>query len=68
MSGITAEALFEKIEAYCRPAIVQTSSLYQSEPYLFDAIEERGGEIHGNDDYLIEDMTDADLDTPIDLV
>ena len=68
MSGITAEALFEQIEAYCPPASRCASSLRQSEPYLFDPIEENAGEIHGNDDYRIEDLTDDDLYSPLNLV
>lgn len=68
MLGITAEALFEKIEAYSPSASVQTSSLRQSEPYLFDVVETIAGEIHGNDDFLIEELTDDDLDCSIDLV
>lgn len=65
MSIITAEQLFEQIESYSPQKTGQGLSLRESEPYLFEKIEEHGEEIHGNDDYLIEELTDEDLDVPL---
>ena len=66
MPEITAEALFDQVEAYQPPARSQ-SLLAESEPYLLAPVTEKGGEIHGNDDFLIEELTDADLDCPVDI-
>ena len=64
---ISAQALFAAIEAYC-PQSPQRSSLHHSEPYLFEPIEQEGGAIPGNGDFLIEHLSDDDLNSPIDLV
>lgn len=66
MPSITAEALFDQVEAYQLPAPSRLS-LAESEPYLFAPIADKGGEIHGNDDFHIEELTDADLDCPLDI-
>lgn len=62
---ITAEALFAQVEAY-RPSSSSGSLLADSEPYLFSAVSDSDGDIHGNDDFRIEDLTEADLDCPVD--
>lgn len=62
---ITAEALFAQVEAY-RPSSSSKSSLADLEPYLFAAVPNSDGEIHSNDDFCIEDLTESDLDCPID--
>ncbi len=66
-SGISAEALFAAIEAYCPPSPLG-GSLHHSEPYLFEPIEKESGAIPGNGDFLIEQLSDDDLNSPIDLV
>lgn len=63
---ITAEALFAQIEAYQAPTS-SSSSLAKSESYLFESVSGNGGEIHGNDDYRIEELTDADLECSADI-
>lgn len=64
MSKPSAGSLLAQIKAYQAPQS-KGESLEISEPYLFEAIRPNAGEIHGNDDFLIEDLGDDDLDIPL---
>lgn len=68
MMNAPTEDLLRQIESYAPVSGQKASSLRESEPYLFVPVSQGDGEIHGNDDYRIEELTDDDLDIPLDFV
>jgi hypothetical protein len=57
-------AKLRALESY-QPKPVSDPSLRTSEPYLFEPIQVTS-DLHRNGDISIEDLTDNDLDLPID--
>jgi len=68
MSEISPDDLLSQIEAYSSQLCQTAPSLRESEEYLFAPIIEGGGEILCNSDFRIEELTDDDLDIPLDFV
>ncbi|MEN9868337.1 MAG: hypothetical protein RL748_3927 [Pseudomonadota bacterium] len=58
------DARLRALESY-QPQPISSPSLRDSEPYLFNPIQVVG-DLHPNGDICIEDLTDSDLDLPID--
>ncbi len=63
-TAASIDARLRALESY-QPQPVQGPSLRDSEPYLFQPVQDIT-DLHRNGDICIEALTDSDLDLPID--
>lgn len=63
-TAASIDARLRALESY-QPQPVTGPSLRDSEPYLFQPVQE-SADLHRNGDICIEELTDSDLDLPID--
>ena len=68
MKTITSDELYKQVMAYASPtSSTSPFSLRDSEPFLFEANTTDKAEIHDNEDYKMEELTDDDLKCDINL-